>query len=100
MSPVNLFETRAIIRVVGVGGAAYSLDLKGGWTHRHTAGYGWIALAIVIVASLPWSYELIGSPRGRLALLLVDMAAISAGLGFLAYGALRWDEVSCPWRSI
>lgn len=34
--------------LVGIGGAAYSLDLKAGWTHRHTAGYGWIALAIVI----------------------------------------------------
>jgi general nucleoside transport system permease protein len=34
--------------LVGVGGAAYSLDFKAGWSHRHTAGYGWIALAIVI----------------------------------------------------
>ena len=34
--------------LVGIGGAAYSLDFKAGWSHRHTAGYGWIALAIVI----------------------------------------------------
>jgi ABC-type uncharacterized transport system permease subunit len=34
--------------LVGVGGAAYSLDFKAGWSHRHTAGYGWIALALVI----------------------------------------------------
>lgn len=34
--------------LVGVAGAAFSLDFKAGWSHRHTAGYGWIALAIVI----------------------------------------------------
>lgn len=34
--------------LVGIGGAAYSLDFKAGWSHRHTAGYGWIALSIVI----------------------------------------------------
>ena len=34
--------------LVGVGGAAYSLSVKLGWSHRHTAGNGWIALAIVI----------------------------------------------------
>jgi general nucleoside transport system permease protein len=34
--------------LIGLAGAAFTLDLKAGWTHRHTAGYGWIALAIVI----------------------------------------------------
>ncbi|MCU0541696.1 MAG: ABC transporter permease [Oscillatoriaceae cyanobacterium Prado104] len=34
--------------LIGIGGAAFSLDFKAGWSHRHTAGYGWIALAIVI----------------------------------------------------
>jgi len=34
--------------LVGVAGAAYSLDVKLGWSHNHTAGNGWIALAIVI----------------------------------------------------
>jgi len=34
--------------LMGIGGAAFSLDFKAGWSHRHTAGYGWIALAIVI----------------------------------------------------
>lgn len=33
---------------MGIAGAAFSLDFKAGWSHRHTAGYGWIALAIVI----------------------------------------------------
>lgn len=34
--------------LIGIAGAAFSLDFKAGWSHRHTAGYGWIALAIVI----------------------------------------------------
>jgi simple sugar transport system permease protein len=34
--------------LIGLGGAAYSLHVKLGWSHRHTAGFGWIALAIVI----------------------------------------------------
>ncbi len=34
--------------LVGLAGAAYSLSVKLGWSHRHTAGMGWIALAIVI----------------------------------------------------
>lgn len=33
---------------VGVAGAAFSLDQKAGWSEGMVAGYGWIALAIVI----------------------------------------------------
>lgn len=34
--------------MMGMAGAAFSLDFKAGWSQGHTAGYGWIALAIVI----------------------------------------------------
>ena len=34
--------------LMGIAGAAFSLDIKAGWSYRHTGGYGWIALAIVI----------------------------------------------------
>ncbi len=34
--------------LVGLAGAAFSLDIKLGWTDNHTLGVGWIALAIVI----------------------------------------------------
>ncbi|MDH5372092.1 MAG: ABC transporter permease [Acidimicrobiia bacterium] len=34
--------------LVGIGGAAYSLGAKIGWSEGHTTGLGWIALAIVI----------------------------------------------------
>ena len=53
---------------------------------------GLIALAIIIVASLPWSYNLIGDPHGRSALLFVDFAALAGGMGFLVLGVLPW-----PW---
>jgi len=58
---------------------------------------GLIALAIIIVASLPWSYELIGDPKGRAALALVDFAALAAGLGFLVLGALPWLWLKRWW---
>lgn len=34
--------------LVGIGGAAFSLWVKLGWSQGHTANFGWIALAIVI----------------------------------------------------
>ncbi len=41
--------------LVGLAGAAYSLSIKLGWSHRHTFGIGWIALAIVIFGGWnPW----------------------------------------------
>ena len=58
---------------------------------------GLIALALIVVASLPWSYDLIGNAHGRLALLLVDIGAISAGLGFLVFGKLPWSWLKALW---
>jgi simple sugar transport system permease protein len=34
--------------LIGLGGAAFSLDIKLGWSDNHILGVGWIALAIVI----------------------------------------------------
>jgi uncharacterized membrane protein YbhN (UPF0104 family) len=53
---------------------------------------GLIALAVVIVSSLPWSYSLIDDSNGRSALLLVDFAALAGGAGFLVLGRLP-----SPW---
>lgn len=39
--------------LVGIAGAAYSLNVKLGWSDGHTRGLGWIALAIVIFGG--WS---------------------------------------------
>ena len=58
---------------------------------------GLIALAIIIVASLPWSYQLIADPHGRSALLAVDLVALAGGLGFLIFGWLRWPFLKRLW---
>lgn len=60
---------------------------------------GLIALAIIIVASLPWSYNLITDPAGRSALLLVDFAALAAGLGFLVLGVLPFRWLKTWWAT-
>jgi hypothetical protein len=58
---------------------------------------GLIALAIIVVASLPWSYQLISNDHGRIALLLIDIGAISAGLGFLLLSRLPWPWLKTFW---
>ena len=58
---------------------------------------GLIALAVIIVASLPWSYRLITDPHGRSALLFVDLAALAGGVGFLVFGRLRWPWLKRWW---
>jgi uncharacterized membrane protein YbhN (UPF0104 family) len=58
---------------------------------------GLIALAIIIVASLPWSYSLIHDLDGRSALLLVDFAALASGIGFLMLGRLPWPWLKNWW---
>jgi glycosyltransferase 2 family protein len=60
---------------------------------------GLIALAIIIVASLPWSYHLIGDPYGRSALALVDFAALAGGAGFLVLGILPWPWLKRWWAT-
>ena len=58
---------------------------------------GLIALALVIVASLPWSYGMIADSKGRLALVFVDFVALSSGLGFLLLGRLPWSWLRDWW---
>jgi uncharacterized membrane protein YbhN (UPF0104 family) len=58
---------------------------------------GLIALALIVIFSLPWSYDLIANREGRLALVLIDVAAISAGIGFLVLGLLPWNWLRSWW---
>jgi glycosyltransferase 2 family protein len=58
---------------------------------------GLIALAIIVVASLPWTYNLIGDPNGRSGLLIIDFAALAAGTGFLIFGKLPWLWLANWW---
>ena len=60
---------------------------------------GLIALAIIIVASLPWSYQLIGDAYGRSALAIVDLAALAGGAGFLVLGMLPWPWLKRWWAT-
>jgi glycosyltransferase 2 family protein len=60
---------------------------------------GLVALALIVVASLPWSYNLITDPQGRLALVLVDFAALAGGIGFLSLGILPWPWVKQWWAT-
>jgi ABC-type uncharacterized transport system permease subunit len=55
--------------LVGIGGAAYSLDVKIGWSEGHTRGLGWIVLAIVIFGG--WS-------------------PIRGAFGAILFGATKW----------
>jgi uncharacterized membrane protein YbhN (UPF0104 family) len=58
---------------------------------------GLIALALIIVASLPWSHGMIADGNGRLALVFVDFAALAGGLGFLLLGHLPWLWLKTWW---
>ncbi|HZV03789.1 MAG TPA: lysylphosphatidylglycerol synthase transmembrane domain-containing protein [Gemmataceae bacterium] len=58
---------------------------------------GLIALALIIVASLPWSYGMISDAKGRLALVFIDFAALAGGLGFLLLGRLHWGWLKSWW---
>jgi glycosyltransferase 2 family protein len=60
---------------------------------------GLIALAVIVVASLPWSLRLITDPHGQSALLVVDFAALAAGVGFLVLGALPWPWLKRWWAT-
>ncbi|MGY3534316.1 lysylphosphatidylglycerol synthase transmembrane domain-containing protein [Bradyrhizobium embrapense] len=60
---------------------------------------GLIALAVVIAATLPWSYRLIADTNGWLALLLLDLAALAAGFGFLVIGLLPWPWLKQWWAT-
>ena len=60
---------------------------------------GLIALAIVIVASLPWSSHLIADAYGRSALMLLDFAALAGGGGFLIVGILPWPWLKKWWAT-
>jgi uncharacterized protein (TIRG00374 family) len=51
---------------------------------------GVLALAILVVACLPWSLTLIQNPIGRIALLVIGLGSIGAALAFIALGYLKW----------
>jgi glycosyltransferase 2 family protein len=60
---------------------------------------GLIALATIVVASLPWSFGLIKNADGRSALLFVGLVALAAGVGFLVLARLPWPWLKSSWAT-
>jgi uncharacterized membrane protein YbhN (UPF0104 family) len=58
---------------------------------------GLIVLAVMVVVSLPWSLALIGNTEGRIALVVLDFAALAACVGFLVLGVLPWGWLKSLW---
>jgi uncharacterized membrane protein YbhN (UPF0104 family) len=50
---------------------------------------GVIALAVLVIACLPWTLQLVTDPVGRAALLVIGVGSIGAGVVFLALGWRR-----------
>lgn len=77
--------------LVGIAGAAYSLNVKIGWSDGHIRGFGWIALAIVIFGG--WS-----PIRGALGAILFGatkaLATVLQGafpeVSVVAFNSLPW----------
>jgi uncharacterized membrane protein YbhN (UPF0104 family) len=63
---------------------------------------GVLALALLVVACLPWSLELVQNPVGRSALLLIGFGSLAAAFAFimLAYVPLRWSQRWWPARHL
>lgn len=58
---------------------------------------GVIVLAVIVVASLPWSYRLIVNDHARLALVLLDAVTLASALGFLLLGRLSYSWLRSWW---
>lgn len=63
---------------------------------------GVIVLAVIVVASLPWSYRLIVNDHARVGLVILDVVALAGGLTFLLLGRLpfAWLRTWWPVRHI
>jgi len=58
---------------------------------------GLIVLAVIVVVSLPWSLAMIDNQHGRVALALLDLAALAGSIAFLVFGRLTWQWIQEIW---
>jgi len=80
-----------------VGGDAMRVWLAGKQTNWRIGAYsvfldrvvGVIALAVLVVACLPWSLDLVRNPVGRAALLIIGLGSLGAGIVFIALASDR-----------
>jgi glycosyltransferase 2 family protein len=77
------------LMLLGRGGAGWRIATYSVFIDR---AIGLIALAVLVLATLPLSWQLILDEKGRYAITLLGLAAIGAGAGFLLLGRLPW-----PW---
>jgi hypothetical protein len=63
---------------------------------------GVLALAAIVIGTLPWSFELIKNPIGRTTLLVIGFGCMGGGLCFLAMGYLQssWLRNWAPTRHL
>ena len=55
---------------------------------------GVVALAIIVIACLPWTLTLLTDPVARAALLLIGCGAVAGTVVFIVIGILRWPLLS------
>jgi uncharacterized membrane protein YbhN (UPF0104 family) len=58
---------------------------------------GLLALALLVVACLPWSLTLVQNEHGRLVLVLIGAASLGAALGFVTLGYVTWAPLLRWW---
>ena len=56
-----------------------------------------LALAVLVTICLPWSFQLIGDPTGRLVLLLFGCGCTASGVAFIVLGNQSWSWISRFW---
>jgi len=58
---------------------------------------GVLGLALLVLVGLPWSFQLIENPIGRVALLVIGCGCVGAGLTFVALGSRNWLWMQRFW---
>lgn len=58
---------------------------------------GVLVLALIVVLCLPWAFQVIQNPFGRMVLVAIGCGSIAAGLGFLALGSRDWKRAQAFW---
>ena len=58
---------------------------------------GVLALALLVVVCLPWSFQLIQNPIGRTFLLAIGCGSVAAGVAFVALGSRDWAWMRNFW---
>ena len=86
-----------------VGGDAIRIWLMGKQANWRVAAYsvfldrviGVVALAVLVIACLPWTLALVSNPIGRAALLLIGWGCVAAGIFFVG---LAWQRLQVLQR--